>query len=193
MAEDRRRAAERLEDLDLHRRVGDVVLAADDMGDAKVDVVDDGRQGVEIGAVLAPQHRIGQRGAVDMAFAAHQVVPAHASSLEPEAPVRPAALRLQRGAIVGRQAQRGAIVDRRPAERLLALAAAVELLGRLVGRDRAGPASRSSRPPRRRARMRSDWRAIEVGRDAEPGEIGFDRLGVFRAASARGRCRRSAG
>ena len=47
--------------------------------------------------------------------------------------MRAPALRLQRRALLGAQAQRGAIIDRRPAERLLALAPAVEFLGRLVG------------------------------------------------------------
>ncbi len=42
-------------------------------------------------------------------------------------------LRLQRGAILFAQAKRGAIVDRRAAERLLALAPAIQLLGGLVG------------------------------------------------------------
>ena len=60
-------AAKRLEDLDLHRGVGDVVFAADDMGDAEVDVVDHRGQRVEVAAVLARQHRIGERGAIDMA------------------------------------------------------------------------------------------------------------------------------
>ena len=52
MAEGGRRGAERLEQLDLRRGVGDVVLAADDMGDAEIDVVDHARQRVEIGAVF---------------------------------------------------------------------------------------------------------------------------------------------
>ena len=50
--------AQRLEDLDLRAGVGDVVLAADHVGDAEVDVVDHRGQRVEIGAVLADQHRI---------------------------------------------------------------------------------------------------------------------------------------
>ena len=41
VAEDGRGARQRLENLDLHRGIGDVILAADDMGDAEVDVVDD--------------------------------------------------------------------------------------------------------------------------------------------------------
>ena len=44
----------------------------------------------------------------------------------------PSALRLERRALLSGQTQRGAIVDRRPPERLLTLAAAIELLGGLV-------------------------------------------------------------
>src|SRR3712207_8748415 len=36
-----------------------------------------GGQRVEIGTVLADQHGIGERGALDMAVAAHEDVPAH--------------------------------------------------------------------------------------------------------------------
>ena len=75
VAEVRRLGAERLEQRDLHAGVGDVVVAADDMGDAHVDVVDDRRQRIEIGAVLAHKDRIGQRGEVDGLFAAHQIGP----------------------------------------------------------------------------------------------------------------------
>ena len=48
MREDGGRAfrRQRLEELQLHRRVGDVILAANDVGDFKINVVDDGGQGV---------------------------------------------------------------------------------------------------------------------------------------------------
>ena len=59
MGEARHLAAERFENLDLHRRVHHVVLAADDMGDGEIDVIDHRGQCVEISAVLAHQHRIG--------------------------------------------------------------------------------------------------------------------------------------
>ena len=52
--------------------------------------------------------------------------------LEQEAPVRAAAFRLQRGAFVRRQFQRGAVIDGRQTRALLPLAAAVELVFRLV-------------------------------------------------------------
>ncbi len=66
MPEGRRRRAERLEELDLRRGIGDMVLAANDMGDAEIDVVDHARQGVEIAAIGAHQHGIGQRSGIDM-------------------------------------------------------------------------------------------------------------------------------
>ena len=51
MGELRRLGRERLEQLDLHRGVDDMVLAADDVGDFEIDVVDDRWQRVEIAAV----------------------------------------------------------------------------------------------------------------------------------------------
>ncbi len=104
------------------------------MGDAEFDVVDHRGQRVEIGSVLPPQDRIGERAAIDVALAAHHVGPADGSRIEAKTPVRLAAGGLERGALVVGQAQGGAVVDRRAAERLLALAAAVELLRRLIGR-----------------------------------------------------------
>ena len=69
MAEARRLDAERLEELDLRRGIGDVILAAHHMRDAEVDVVDDARQRIEIAAVGADEHRIRQRRCVDMLLA----------------------------------------------------------------------------------------------------------------------------
>jgi hypothetical protein len=69
-----------------------------------------------------------------MALAANEVVPAHDFGLKAKAPVEASALRLERRALLSGQTQRGAIVDRRPPERLLMLAAAIELLGGLVAR-----------------------------------------------------------
>ena len=65
VTEDRRLGSQRLEQGDLHAGVGDVVVAADDMADAHLDVVDNGGQRIEIRAVLAHQDRIGQRGQID--------------------------------------------------------------------------------------------------------------------------------
>jgi hypothetical protein len=69
-----------------------------------------------------------------MAFAANEVVPAHDFGLEAKAPVGASALRLERRALLSGQTQRGAIIDRRPPERLPTLAAPIELLGGFVAR-----------------------------------------------------------
>ena len=91
MTEARRRSGERLENLDLHGGVGDVILAANDMRHAEIDVVDHRGQRVEIGPVLAAQNGVGQRGAIDVALAAHHVVPAHGRRFEAKTPMRFAA------------------------------------------------------------------------------------------------------
>ena len=75
VGEARHGAAERLRQLDLHRGVGDMVLPADHVGDPEVEVIDDRGQRVEEAAVLAHQHGVAQRRAVDAAGAAHAVVP----------------------------------------------------------------------------------------------------------------------
>ena len=133
MAETGRSARECLENLNLHRGVGDMILAPDDVGDAEVDVVDHRGQRIEVGAVLPAEDRIGQRRAVDAALAAHHIVPAHCRRFEPEAPMGLAARSFERRPLAFRQAQRGAIIDWRAAERLLPLAAPVELLRCLIG------------------------------------------------------------
>ncbi len=104
----RHRAAQRLEDLDLRAGVGDVVLAADHMGDAEVDVVDHRGQRVEIGAVGADQHRVGHRGGVDRLRALDEVVELHRAAVELEAPMRLAALGLVLRASARRSALRAA-------------------------------------------------------------------------------------
>ncbi len=178
MAEPRRGAGERLENLDLHGGIGDMILAADDVRDAEVDVVDHRGKGVEISSVLAPQHRVGERSAIDMALAAHHVVPAHRRRVEAETPMRPAARRFERGAFGVAQAQGRAVVDRRAAQRLLALAPPLEFLPRLVRRIQ--PAQRFEFLGRfviSRHALRLPMHAI--GRDSEPVEILFDRFGVF--------------
>jgi signal transduction histidine kinase len=50
--------AEGAENVDLHAGVGDVILAADDMGNAGEDVIDDAGEGVERRAVRADQHGV---------------------------------------------------------------------------------------------------------------------------------------
>ena len=134
MAEGGRCRAERLEELDLRRGVGDMVLAADNMGDAEIDVVDHARQRVEIGTVFAHQDGVGQRSGVDMLAPAHEIVPHDIALLELEAPMGLASLCFERGAILICELQRGAVIDRRLAAGELALALQLELFGRLVGR-----------------------------------------------------------
>ena len=56
----RNRTAERLGDFYLYSSIRHVVFAANDMGDAKLNVVHDRREGVEIAAILAHQHRVRQ-------------------------------------------------------------------------------------------------------------------------------------
>ena len=58
MRKKRNRRAERLENLDLHRRVGDVILAADDVRHCEIDIVNHRGQRVEKPAVFADQYRI---------------------------------------------------------------------------------------------------------------------------------------
>ena len=52
--------AKRVEHLDLHRGIGDMVLAAHDMGNPHLDIVDRRRQHIEPAAVFAQDDRVGQ-------------------------------------------------------------------------------------------------------------------------------------
>ena len=47
--------------LDLHRRIGHMVIAPDDVRDFLGDVIDHGRQGVEVSAVLPQEKEVGER------------------------------------------------------------------------------------------------------------------------------------
>src|SRR5208283_3184923 len=72
-----------------------------------------------------------------MAFAAHEIGPAHDFVVELEAPVWPAAPCFQLGPLRTRKGERGPVVDRGQAARLLALAFAIELLGGFKARIKA--------------------------------------------------------
>ena len=172
------RPAKRLEQLDLHSGIGDVILAADDMGHFEVQVIDDGGQGVEIAAVLAQQDRIRQRGRVDMAVATHEIRPAHDTGIELEPPMRPLSFRFESGSVGGGQAEGGTIIDRRQAPALLTFALSFELVGSFVARIEA---PERLQPFRRRVIKEKALRLPhgERRRDAEPGEIDFDRLNLF--------------
>ena len=52
-----------------------MVLTADDVGDAKVDVVDHARQQIEPAAVLAAHDGVGQQAGIEPLLAADEVVP----------------------------------------------------------------------------------------------------------------------
>ena len=93
--------------------------------------------------------------------------------------MRLAARRFERRALGFRQAQGGAIVDRRPAERLLPLAAPVEFVRRLIG---GVEAAQGLEPCGGFVVGRDALRlaAHEVRLDSQPLQIGLDRLGVFR-------------
>src|SRR5690606_28548239 len=123
---------QRLEDLDLGAGVGDVVLSPDDVGDLHVDVVDDRRQRIEEQPVLADQNRVGHGGGVYLGVTARQVFPGDALAFQLEAPVRTAALGLQRGLFGLGQRQGGAVINGRQAARQLHLAAAVQFVGRFI-------------------------------------------------------------
>ena len=202
MAEGRRLGAERLEQRDLHASVRDMVVAPDDMGDAHVDVVGDGRQRIEIGAVLADQDRIGERGEVDRLLAAHKIVPLDLGTLrfhrivaevrQQETPVRPAPVGLVFRDLRMGKLQRLAAIDRRQPARAADLAPEVQLLRRLVaGVEQSCPL------------QLVDGRFIDLeaprlvfGRvleDAEPMQVVEDRVGDTPAWTAPRRCRRSAG
>src|SRR5215471_2881751 len=71
-----------------------MVLAANDMRNAQVDVVDHARQKVEPATVLTPNNRIAEQLGIEALRAANQVVPGDWHIvIEPESPVRRAALR----------------------------------------------------------------------------------------------------
>src|SRR5665213_2773562 len=130
MSEDRQAARSRqsFEELNLHRRIGDMILTTDDVCDFEFDVVHDRRQSVKIAGVLTHEHWIRQGGAVDMAFAAHEILPPRNGVVELEAPVRSPALSFEARAVFRTQSQSGTVINRRQAARLLAPAAAVKLL-----------------------------------------------------------------
>ena len=133
-------------------RIGDMVVAADDMRDPELDVVDHRRKRVEIAAVLAHQHRIGDarrdrpsRGrARDRPNGLRCARGANGSSVEigqQEAPVRLAAFRLEVGLLGVAELQRLAAIDRRQPPRQTASCGAAPVPPASRSRDRAQPAA----------------------------------------------------
>ena len=75
MPERRRFGVQRFENLDLHARVGDMILPAHDMRHGELDVVDNARKGVEKRPVRADQDRVRKRPEIDGLVAADQIIP----------------------------------------------------------------------------------------------------------------------
>ena len=145
-----------------------MVLAADDVGDAEVDVVDHARQQIEPAAVLAPDHRVAEQFRVEPLGATDQIGPFDRRvMIEPEAPVRRAALGRRRAAGL-------ALVDRRKPAPEQHLAAEIELLWRFVtGIDASGGLQ-----PFELAFVQIEPLRLahhHVGIDPEPAEIVADR------------------
>ena len=148
------------------------------MGDAQIDVIDDGGERIEIAAVLADQHRIGHGRRVDGLRSLDQIVELDRRSIEAEAPVRCAPLRLKRLLLLWGQRQRGAIIERGLAEQARAPALDLELFLGLVG---GVEPTRIDQPLLRRFIERSSIGLpdLEGRRDPEPCQICFDAVGEF--------------
>ncbi len=76
MPEARLTVAERADEGDVLRRVRQVILAADDVGDLHRLVVDDDRKVVERHPVVAHDHEIAEQRVVELDLAADEVVEA---------------------------------------------------------------------------------------------------------------------
>ena len=176
--------------LDLHRGIGDVVLAADHMGDCEIDVVDDRRQRVEILRPPAPgpdrrarRNRYGCRRGRCRASA-----PSRASARNANAAAGPPlrAVPDPAGSAFWRRDRRSAV-----ARAIVAGAGASPALPAVSYRGRGGRSPSAARRPRRRVP-----RAPTVAPSRRAGHRAIrDRprwLARIPHASARDRCRRSA-
>jgi len=175
MREGRRRGAERVEHLELRGGVRDMVLAAHDMGDAHVDIVDHRREKIEPRPVGAAHHRIAHRRRIEALGTADQIVPLdRGGMIEPETPVRADALGFEARTIGIGERERGAIIDRRQAAAEQDLALEIELLLGLIGRIDAacggqlGETAFVEIETLRLARL-------AIGDEAEPGKVVADR------------------
>ena len=108
---DVRRGAQSLEDLELNRRIRDVILAADHMRDPEFRVVDDRGQRIGRRTIGAHQDRIAELAALEHLRAADRIVPCGLFVGDQKAPMRPAPLGLEGADLSVRQAQRGAVID----------------------------------------------------------------------------------
>ena len=130
MTEARLAVAEGADEGDVLRRVRQVVLAADDIGDLHGLVVNDNRKVVERHPVVADDHEIAEQRVVELDLATHEVVEADDLGLDPEADDRWATLGLEGGALRIGQVQAAAVVARGLLRGLLLATNGVELLGR---------------------------------------------------------------
>ena len=168
--------AERGEHLQLDRAVGDMILAAQDVGDGEVDVVDHAWQEVQPATVGAADDRVADQGRIELLVAADEIVPFDRGGMvELEAPVR--------GDALGHGGVRGlALVGRRKLAAEQDLALDVELFwGFVAGIDPAGIAqffelALVQVEPLGLAERRG-------GDEAEPIEIGVDRVDMLVAAA----------
>ena len=207
MPELRLAVAERPDQGDVLRRVRQVILAADDVGDLHRLVVDHDHEVVERHPVAADDHEVAEQRVVELDLAADQVVEADVLRRDLEADDRRATLGLEGGALRIGQAQAAAVVARRLLVALLLVANRVELLGRApaaVGRARP----RGAGPPRARTApcagsggtgaygpMSSPPATCGPSSqaDAEPVQVVDDVALATRRCRARRRCPRCAG
>ena len=168
MSEDRGGSTERGEHLQLAGAVGDMVLAAQDVGHAHVDVVDHAGQEVEPAAVGPANDRIADQRRIEALLTPDEVGPFDRAVVrEPEPPMG--------GDIGGRRRVIGlAFVDRGEASPEQHLAAEIEFLGRFVaGIDPPGGAQ-----PRELAIVQREAVGLAedgAGDQPEPRQIVLDR------------------
>ena len=135
VGEARLRVPERAEQQDVLRRVREMVLAADDVGDPHLGVVHHHREVVERAAVAADDHEVAAEVRdVDLDPAADDVVEGDDPLPDPEAQGASPALGLAGGPLLRRQRRAAADVLRRELRRLLGGAVGGQLLGRAVAR-----------------------------------------------------------
>ncbi len=164
--ERRHRVAEGAEQQDVLGRVREMVLAADHVADLHRRVVDDDREVVERRAVAADDDEVAAEVRdVDLDAAADDVVEGDDPLPDAEPQGADPALRLARGALLGRQRRAPADVARRQPGRLLRRAVGVELLGGAV----AGVRLVVGEQPARGLRIERQPLHLAVRRDAARG------------------------
>ena len=171
MGEDGRVCAQSVEHLKLDGAVRDMILAADDVADAKVDIVDHARQEIKPTAVGAADDGVAEQPGIELLVAADEVGPAdRAVVVEAKAPVG-------RTAFDGFALALGPLVNWGQAAPEQDFAANVELFGGFeAGVDPSGGGKPVEFPlVKREAVGLTDHL---VGSEPKPGEVGVDRLFV---------------